>query len=193
MCVETDDLRVYGDFNTFKARQLQIQLKKCQGEGCKSDEEITKFFKNKFLLLHANQIRFDSEGFFKNAAVKESRVQWLTINTQVKQNLPYAISTMDLELQDNKLLSFDELTRDDIESVFRLDGLPITSYERADESVQVSITLERSMNLTVVSRDVYTLLDWFSDIGGIQGIFISLIGLFLGVWNYNNMSNFLAS
>ena len=67
------------------------------------------------------------------------------------------------------------------------------SYERADPYVQMQLTLERNLNLIEVSRDGYTLLDWFSDIGGIQGILISLIGLFLGVWNYNNLDNFLAS
>ena len=64
-------------------------LRKCEGPHCKSDEDIAKFFRNKFLLMHSNQVRFDSEGFFADAAIKESRVQWLVINTQASQVLPY--------------------------------------------------------------------------------------------------------
>ena len=57
----------------------------------------------------------------------------------------------------------------------------------------MAITLERNLNLKEVQRDGYTLLDWFSDIGGIQGILISIIGIFLSLWNYNYMDNFLTS
>ena len=37
------------------------------------------------------------------------------------------------------------------------------------------------------------MLDWFSDIGGIQTILISFIGIFVYFWNYNLLDNFLAS
>ena len=44
-----------------------------------------------------------------------------------------------------------------------------------------------------MARDGYTLLDFFSDIGGIQGILVSAAAIFLGMWNYNNFDNFLVS
>ena len=100
---------------------------------------------------------------------------------------------MTLELQDSTWLNFDKLTENEIPYVFRLQSLPVQSYERADPYVQVSITLQRDLNLTEISRDGYTLLDWFSDIGGIQGILISCIAIFLSVWNHNALDNFLAS
>ena len=81
VCFSPKDLFVYGDFSTFKARQLQMMLRKCEGAGCKSDAEITKFFKNKFLLVLSNSVRFDSEGFFESSAIRESRINWLPINT----------------------------------------------------------------------------------------------------------------
>ena len=43
LCLKRDDLEIYGNFNTNKARQLNVQLIKCKGgvlAGCKSDEEI---------------------------------------------------------------------------------------------------------------------------------------------------------
>ena len=49
------------------------------------------------------------------------------------------------------------------------------------------------MNLTRVSRDGYTYLDWISDIGGIQGILISAMAIIIGLWNYNYLDSELAS
>ena len=53
-------MRINGDFNSAEARLLDIKLVKCHGHSyCKSDEEITNFLKDKFLLLLYNKIRFD--------------------------------------------------------------------------------------------------------------------------------------
>lgn len=50
------------------------------------------------------------------------------------------------------------------------------------------------MDLTEISfREGYTLYDWFSDIGGIQSILISIIAIFVSTWNYRYMDNFLVS
>ena len=45
----------------------------------------------------------------------------------------------------------------------------------------------------VVARDGYTVLDWISDIGGIQGMFISGIALFMAFWNHNMIENHLVT
>ena len=37
------------------------------------------------------------------------------------------------------------------------------------------------------------MLDWFSDIGGIQAILVTIIGTFIYFWNYSLLDNFLAS
>ena len=55
----------------------------------------------------------------------------------------------------------------------------------------MDITFERDLNLTVVTRDGYTILDWISDIGGIQGILISAIAIMISYWNYNYFDNFM--
>ena len=70
---------------------------------------------------------------------------------------------------------------------------PQISYERSDKSVQLDITIERDLNLLLVSREGYTYLDWISDIGGIQGILISAIAIILSLYNYNHIDNFMAS
>ena len=56
----------------------------------------------------------------------------------------------------------------------------------------MDITFEMNLGLQIISRDGYTILDWLSDIGGIQGIFISGLAIFIGYWNYNYLENYMA-
>ena len=53
------------------------------------------------------------------------------------------------------------------------------------------MTFERNLNLSKISRDGYTFLDWFSDIGGIQGMLLSVIGVVVSIWNHNHVDNFI--
>ena len=73
LCVDPEEMRISGDYNSKKARQINIQLQKCQGEGCKNETEITKFFKNKFMYLHINEVNFVTDGFDSERVNKESR------------------------------------------------------------------------------------------------------------------------
>ena len=49
------------------------------------------------------------------------------------------------------------------------------------------------MDLTLIQRNGYTLLDILSDVGGFQGILISGITFILGILNYNDLDNYLVS
>ena len=49
------------------------------------------------------------------------------------------------------------------------------------------------MDLTVIERTGYTILDILSDVGGLQGILISGISLLLGVLNHNFLDNYLVT
>lgn len=73
---------IYGDFDTAKTRQLNIQLKRCTGPGCKTEAEILEFFRDKFLVLMYNQVRFKKDRFHEASIEQESRTLWYPINTQ---------------------------------------------------------------------------------------------------------------
>ena len=47
------------------------------------------------------------------------------------------------------------------------------------------------MDLTIIERNGYTIVDLFSDIGGIQSFLSSIIGIFLSFWNHNYLDNYL--
>ena len=66
------------------------------------------------------------------------------------------------------------------------------SYEK-DEIVVTDVTIEMNMNLKMVARDGYTILDFLSDIGGILGLLVSGITYILVLWNYNHFENFMVT
>ena len=51
------------------------------------------------------------------------------------------------------------------------------------------------MNLNVMQyeRQVYTIFDMLSDVGGLIGIMMSLLGFICAWWNYNQFDNFMVS
>ena len=60
-----------------------------------------------------------------------------------------------------------------------------------DDLVQ-GIQIEVNANLTLIQRSGYHIIDLLSDVGGLQGLLISAISVFLSVWNYKNLENYLA-
>ena len=60
-----------------------------------------------------------------------------------------------------------------------------------DELVLNEIVFDLNLDLIVVSRDLYTILDWLSDIGGIHGMLISAIAVVIGYMNFKFFDNSL--
>ena len=63
------------------------------------------------------------------------------------------------------MINLDDLTEIEYHSIFQLDALPTRSYEK-DHDTQLEITIEMNLSQRMVARDGYTILDYFSDIGG---------------------------
>lgn len=56
-CIDDGDMFVNGDFDSNSARLISIRLNRCTTNDqvqCKSEEQITEFFRNKLLLLMYN-------------------------------------------------------------------------------------------------------------------------------------------
>ena len=84
------------------------------------------------------------------------------------------------------------MTKLEDSSVFKLDKRALIPYMDVEELVQ-GIQVDHDANLTLLQRDGYTIIDILSDVGGIQGILLSGITLFLSVWNYNQLEDYLAT
>ena len=63
---------------------MLLRLEKCresEAVKCKSDLEITEFFRNKWLLLFYNERLFDSNKYGQDSIVFQSHIKWLSVNT----------------------------------------------------------------------------------------------------------------
>ena len=49
---------------------------------CHPKEDILEWLKAKYIVVVYNQIRFDSDSFYESAAIAESRLTYVPINTQ---------------------------------------------------------------------------------------------------------------
>ena len=67
----------------------------------------------------SNKVRFDPEKYSQEAFVEESVLEWITINTQVVQTLPYQLITSEARLIDQQI-DLDEMTEDKHEALFML-------------------------------------------------------------------------
>ena len=163
----------------------------CEGrEDCESEANIREWLKNKYVVLLMNQIRFSSDDFFHNAAIKESKIEYLLVNTQIRQTLPYKIDSTELELQDFDVIMLDKHTRIEMTELFRVTKQAVISYERTDNT-WFSISFERNLNLMTYQRTVYTLFELLSDIGGFSGLLYSICAMITFAWNFNSFENFM--
>ena len=51
----------------------------------------------------------------------------------------------------------------------------------------MSVTFEMDFNLRVVDRNLFTVLDLLSDIGGLSQTFLSLASSIVAVWHYDGI------
>ena len=77
-------------------------------------------------------------------------------------------------------------------TLFTLEPLPARSYEK-DFDTWFDLTIEMNLNLELIQRNGYTVLDLLSDVGGILEISTIVITYFLAFWNYNHLENFLVT
>ena len=70
-------MQIYGDYNSWKARLIKIQINKCHGKDyCKPAWEIDQYLQGKYLLFYYNQIRFNAQVYGEESIVSESTTNW---------------------------------------------------------------------------------------------------------------------
>ena len=101
------------------------------------------------------------------------------------------VTKQEIRLQDLPL-DLDDLTEFAAENLFKVEPLPIRSYEK-DYHVQMNINVEMNLNLEVFEREGYTVMDVLSDVGGFQGILVSFFTMIIPIVNYEHFQSHLAS
>ena len=189
-CPNRDQLQLWGDYNSAKAQNLVINWRWCSGDNCAPVEEARDWLRNKYIVLLYNQISFQAEGFYENAALFESRIEYIPISRSIRSLVPYKIAQTRLELQDTDLIEINEFTLDERDDLFTLALKPVLPYEK-DNNVQMQVRIEVDPTLAQFERNIYTVFDLLSDVGGLTGIFSQLFMIIIAVWNFHVLENYM--
>ena len=65
-------------------------------------------------------------------------------------------------------------------------------YEYVDK-VHIALTYELSLDMNVIDRQVYSILDWLGDIGGLGEAAFFIGGGLLGILRYGQLDQMLVS
>ena len=84
ICIDEQDLRLYGSFNGARTRRLTLNVLTCSGHDYCLDHNLAKNrLKGNYIALITNRIRFDSNLYGADSILTESKIDWLPIATQV--------------------------------------------------------------------------------------------------------------
>ncbi len=65
-------------------------------------------------------MRFDTRYYDADSIIRESKIIWVPINTQIQQTIPYKISTSEVILQD-AIINLDDVTELNDDSIFKME------------------------------------------------------------------------
>ena len=85
-----------------------------------------------------------------------------------------------------------DTTKEERQDLFLVKRKETMPYEFSD-NVWLSITFEMSLDVVEYEREVYTFLMMLSDIGGLAGALVTLLSLFMALWNFKAFDNYLVS
>ena len=131
-----------------------------------------EWINRKFLLVLENQIEFNKAEVESSKLKRSSRLVWNVISPQVRVDIYNKIELTRLDLQD-KIGSLSQIDKE-LYNIFYVRPDSTRMYDFKD-NVQIAVTYELSPDLHTVRRQVYSLLDYLGDLGGLAG---ALHGLF---------------
>lgn len=123
--------------------------------------------------------------------VTEAITTWIPINSQVREEIVHTIKITELNLQDI-LWQWSSWTREDHLDVFSIKETKKRPYEFRD-NIHIQLTFELSLDMTVIDRQVYSLLDWLGDIGGLGEALFFLGGGLLLILKYGQLDQMLVN
>ena len=196
-CFDSEKITIHGDYNSAKTRNLQIAFEMCDQarrvrEGnprrCKSDREILKWMRNKYIVLYYNSRRFKIEEYNEGKIVEESRTKYIPFNSQLREDIVFKVQLTDLQLQDERF-SISAFTQDQ-KRIFNVNQVEKRPWSN-DDRTHMAITIEMDLDLQQINRQVYNILDWIGDIGGLgEGCFFISFTL-LGIIHFGALDNMI--
>lgn len=96
---DVDDLVVNGNYNTQQGNIIIAKLEACTGrDDCKTAEEARQYLTGTNLAILKNNIKFEQSLYGAESIVKQSKIEWVTFTTKIKQVAMFEIQTTQLSL-----------------------------------------------------------------------------------------------
>ena len=86
----------------------------------------------------------------------------------------------------------DDLTLTEMDHLFTITRQQTIPYEKSD-AVQFSVTFERDLTLETIERQMYTIFDMLSDLGGLSEMLMFISLAILAGWNFLSFESYLVS
>lgn len=87
-------------------------------------------------------------------------------------------------------VNLDEITELKDSSAFKLIEKTSGTYPH-EQTLIYGVRIVMGKDLIVIERTGYTILDFLSDVGGLQGILVFLMTLVMNLFNRNRLSTFM--
>ena len=85
-------------------------------------------------------------------------------------------------------MSLDDVTELQDSTLFDSVQLP-SRPDETDPWLVASVALEMDMNLRIIERNIFGVLDFLSDIGGLEAMFVSIVAIVISVWNWHGLTD----
>ena len=147
------------------------------------EEKIYNHLEGNNIILLTNQIRFDSIYYRSESVRQESILSWLPINPVMRIRDSFRVVKTEVELQDLHV-DLDDVTVFGADSLFELKMQPSRVVGEASRAGKVhDVHFEMGKEKKVLQRHIYTVLDLLSDVGGVQGLLISVFAIIVTCLN----------
>ena len=155
---------------------------------CASKTELQNWMRNKYIFVVANQKNFIQHKFGEDRFKARAEAKYYALNSEAKSDYVNMITRTSVELYDT-YLSVAHSAREDYKG-FTMEQQPTRTIPY-DNHMRTIITFEISHTKTHHFREVYSIMDFFSDSGGLFTFFFRSCLLVVIGLNYFGSYQFL--
>ena len=195
-CLEKPkDVVLWGNYDSSEASNLMVVFEKCDPNDatrmCKSEEEISAWMLEKYIIVFTNQKKFISYEFGQKGIEKSAQLTWYPLNTDSRLDFVTHIYRSSIERRENLLYDLGALT-ENLETGFSIEKESIRSMQYKN-SFQIAVTFEMSFRQNYFYRRTANLIDICAFIGGLFGLLSGLSSVIVYVLQHNGVYWFLLS
>ena len=188
-CIQEDDIKVGGNLLGTEYSYIEIDISQWQSGSCQSTTDIDNAAQLYKIGTAVSRYYFDSNDYenpLKVNLLTGDRWSLLPGYTRYVNLLLKKYTASDFT---NLFYSINPSTYE----YYTVDHSSQDLYVQEADKDYLRVILSVDSDYTEIERRVYTLFDWFGEIGGIIGLFTLLTGLLVGMFSENIYINTLLS